>query len=104
MLDELQGRIDEARGTRDRLNGLLEAAMSVGRELALPEVLRGIVEAAVVLVDAEYGALGVIGDDQGFRRGRAPAAPSPRIVPGTAPKGLRDPFSAGQCRWRKVLA
>ncbi|MEU3265461.1 GAF domain-containing sensor histidine kinase [Streptomyces bacillaris] len=64
LLDELQGRIDEARGTRDRLNGLLEAVMSVGRELALPQVLRGIVEAAVVLVDAEYGALGVIGDDQ----------------------------------------
>ncbi|MFE1473765.1 GAF domain-containing protein [Streptomyces cyaneofuscatus] len=64
LLDELQGRIDEARGTRDRLNGLLEAVMSVGRELALPQVLRGIIEAAVVLVDAEYGALGVIGDDQ----------------------------------------
>ncbi|MYT99539.1 MULTISPECIES: GAF domain-containing sensor histidine kinase [unclassified Streptomyces] len=64
LLDELQGRIDEARGTRDRLDGLLEAVMSVGRELALPQVLRGIVEAAVVLVDAEYGALGVIGDDQ----------------------------------------
>ncbi|MFJ9690254.1 GAF domain-containing sensor histidine kinase [Streptomyces bacillaris] len=64
LLDELQGRIDEARGTRDRLNGLLEAVMSVGRELALPQVLRGIVEAAVVLVDAEYGALGVIGDDR----------------------------------------
>lgn len=33
--------------------------MSVGRELDLPQVLRGIVEAAVVLVDAEYRALGV---------------------------------------------
>ncbi|NEE59885.1 histidine kinase, partial [Streptomyces sp. SID8455] len=64
LLDELQGRIDEVRGTRDRLDGLLEAVLSVGRELALPQVLRGIVEAAVVLVDAEYGALGVIGDDQ----------------------------------------
>ncbi|MGW0750500.1 sensor histidine kinase [Streptomyces sp. NPDC002587] len=64
LLDELQVRIDEVRGTRDRLNGLLEAVMSVGRELDLPQVLRGIVEAAVVLVDAEYGALGVIGDDQ----------------------------------------
>ncbi|MFJ7153964.1 GAF domain-containing protein [Streptomyces sp. NPDC101118] len=62
LLDELQARIDEVRGTRDRLNGLLEAVMSVGRELDLPQVLRGIVEAAVVLVDAEYGALGVIGD------------------------------------------
>ncbi len=64
LLDELQVRMNEVRGTRDRLNGLLEAVMSVGRELDLPQVLRGIVEAAVVLVDAEYGALGVIGDDQ----------------------------------------
>ncbi|MFF7776853.1 GAF domain-containing protein [Streptomyces tanashiensis] len=63
LLDELQTRIDEVRGTRDRLTGLLEAVMSVGRELDLPQVLRGIVEAAVTLVDAEYGALGVIGDD-----------------------------------------
>ncbi|MFF0753110.1 GAF domain-containing protein [Streptomyces sp. NPDC004267] len=64
LLDELQVRIDEVRGTRDRLHGLLEAVMSVGRELDLPHVLRGIVEAAVTLVDAEYGALGVIGDDR----------------------------------------
>ncbi|MFE5177363.1 GAF domain-containing protein [Streptomyces sp. NPDC056634] len=64
LLDELQARMDEIRGTRDRLNGLLEAVMSVGRELDLPHVLRGIVEAAVILVDAEYGALGVIGDDK----------------------------------------
>lgn len=64
LLDEVQARIDEVRGTRDRLNGLLEAVMSVGRELDLSQVLRGIVEAAVTLVDAEYGALGVIGDDR----------------------------------------
>lgn len=64
LLDELQVRIDEVRGTRDHLNGLLEAVMSVGRELDLPQVLTGIVEAAVVLVDAEYAALGVIGDDR----------------------------------------
>lgn len=63
LLDEVQARIEEVRGTRDRLNGLLEAVMSVGRELDLPQVLRGIVEAAVTLVDAEYGALGVIGED-----------------------------------------
>ncbi|WP_407706059.1 sensor histidine kinase [Streptomyces yaizuensis] len=64
LIDELQSRIDEVRGSRDRLNGLLEAVLSVGRELDLPQVLRGIVEAAVALVDAEYGALGVIGDEQ----------------------------------------
>lgn len=64
LLDELQVRIDAVRGTRDRLHSLLEAVLSVGRELDLPQVLRSIVEAAVVLVDAEYGALGVIGGDQ----------------------------------------
>ncbi|MFJ3099767.1 histidine kinase, partial [Streptomyces hydrogenans] len=64
LLDELQARIEDVRGTRDRLTGLLEAVISVGRELDLPQVLRGIVEAAVSLVDAEYGALGVIGEDR----------------------------------------
>jgi signal transduction histidine kinase len=64
LLGELQVRIDAVRGTRDRLHSLLEAVLSVGRELDLPQVLRSIVEAAVVLVDAEYGALGVIGADR----------------------------------------
>ncbi|MFE0697754.1 GAF domain-containing protein [Streptomyces sp. NPDC059173] len=64
LLDELQVHIDRVRGARDRLNGLLDAVMSVGRELALPQVLRHIVESAVSLVDAEYGALGVVGGDQ----------------------------------------
>ncbi|MFE2206954.1 MULTISPECIES: sensor histidine kinase [Streptomyces] len=64
LLDELQVHINQVRGARDRLNGLLDAVMSVGRELALPQVLRDIVEAAVSLVDAEYGALGVVGSDQ----------------------------------------
>ncbi|MEU2108701.1 GAF domain-containing protein [Streptomyces sp. NPDC019507] len=64
LLEELQVRIDEVRGTRDRLNGLLEAVLSVGRGLDLSQVLREIVGAAVVLVDAEYGALGVIGGDK----------------------------------------
>ncbi|MFK0293290.1 GAF domain-containing protein [Streptomyces sp. NPDC090442] len=38
--------------------------MGLGRGLELPQVLRGIVEAAVALTDAEYGALGVVGDGQ----------------------------------------
>ncbi|WP_187363750.1 GAF domain-containing protein [Streptomyces piniterrae] len=38
--------------------------MDLGRGLELPQVLRGIVEAAVTLADAEYGALGVVGDGQ----------------------------------------
>ncbi|WP_432092419.1 GAF domain-containing protein [Streptomyces sp. bgisy100] len=62
-LDELQSRLDAARGARDRVHHLLEAVLSVGRELDLEHVLRRIVEAAVALVDARYGALGVIGPD-----------------------------------------
>ncbi|MER7674003.1 GAF domain-containing protein [Kitasatospora sp. NPDC096128] len=63
LLEELQARIDDARGTRDRVHSLLEAVLSVGRELDLTQVLRRIVEAAAVLVDARYAALGVIGPD-----------------------------------------
>ncbi|MED7955069.1 sensor histidine kinase [Streptomyces sp. BE303] len=64
LLDELQTRLDAARGTRDRVHSLLEAVLAVGRDLELAQALRHIVEAAVTLVDAEYGALGVIGDDR----------------------------------------
>ncbi|MEV7395314.1 GAF domain-containing sensor histidine kinase [Streptomyces sp. NPDC091215] len=63
LLDELQARLDAARGTRDRVHSLLEAVLSVGRELDLEQALHSIVEAAAVLVDAEYAALGVIGPD-----------------------------------------
>ncbi|MFC9329243.1 GAF domain-containing protein [Kitasatospora sp. NPDC057015] len=63
LLEELQARIDAARGTRDRVHSLLEAVLSVGRELDLTQALRRIVEAAAVLVDARYAALGVIGPD-----------------------------------------
>ncbi|MGQ4357630.1 sensor histidine kinase [Streptomyces drozdowiczii] len=64
LLGELQERLDEVRSTREKLGELLKAVMSVGQDLDLPQVLRTIVESAVTLVDAEYGALGVIGDDQ----------------------------------------
>ncbi|MFF6909674.1 GAF domain-containing protein [Streptomyces sp. NPDC012389] len=63
LLEELQARINAARGTRDRVHSLLEAVVSVGRELDLSQVLRRIVEAGAQLVDAQYGALGVIGPD-----------------------------------------
>ncbi|MGA5822294.1 GAF domain-containing protein [Kitasatospora sp. NPDC094028] len=63
LLEELQWRIDAARGTRDRVHSLLEAVLAVGRELDLGQALHRIVEAAADLVDARYGALGVIGPD-----------------------------------------
>jgi signal transduction histidine kinase len=43
-----------------QLRRLLEAVMALGSELSLPVVLRRIVEIAVELVDADYGALGVL--------------------------------------------
>ncbi|MFI8192627.1 GAF domain-containing protein [Streptomyces sp. NPDC085946] len=63
LLEELQARLDTARGTQDRVHNLLEAVLSVGRELDLEQALHGIVEAAAALVDAQYAALGVIGPD-----------------------------------------
>ena len=43
---------------------LLDAVTSIGTDLSLPIVLRRIVESARTLVSADYGALGVIGEDQ----------------------------------------
>jgi len=63
LLEELQARLGAARGTRDRVHSLLEAVLSVGRDLNLEQALYSIVEAAATLVDAEYAALGVIGPD-----------------------------------------
>ncbi|MGW1997684.1 GAF domain-containing protein [Embleya sp. NPDC001921] len=68
LLDELQAHVEVVRATRDRVNGLLEAVLSVGSDLDLETVLRRIVESAVTLVDAEYGALGVIGDEERLAR------------------------------------
>ena len=64
LLSELQARLEAVLSTRDRMHGLLEAVVAVGSGLELEAMLRRIVEAAVDLVDARYGALGVIGEDQ----------------------------------------
>ena len=62
LLAELQVRLQAVLSTRDRVQALLEAVVAVGSQLDLEIVLRRIVEAAVGLVNARYGALGVIGD------------------------------------------
>jgi signal transduction histidine kinase len=64
LLAELQTRLQAVLATRDRMRGLLEAVVAISSGLELDAMLRRIVEAAVELVDAKYGALGVIGDDQ----------------------------------------
>ena len=63
LLDELQPRLSDRRATRDRVHALLQAVLAVGSDLDLQTVLRRITEAASTLVDARYGALGVIGSD-----------------------------------------
>ena len=62
LLSELQARLQAVLATRDRMRGLLEAVVAIGSGLDLESTLRRIVETAVGLVDATYGALGVIGD------------------------------------------
>lgn len=62
LLAELQVRLQAVLDTRDRVNALFEAVLAVGTNLDIEVVLRGIVEAAVSLVDARYGAMGVVGE------------------------------------------
>jgi signal transduction histidine kinase len=63
LLGELQERAVVISAAADRLRVLLETVLTVGAGLELPAVLRAIVEGACRLVDAQYGALGVIGPD-----------------------------------------
>jgi signal transduction histidine kinase len=65
LLTELQARLDTVLATRDRVHALLEAVVSIGSDLDLETVLRRITEAATALVEARYGALGVIGEGGG---------------------------------------
>jgi signal transduction histidine kinase len=44
----------------ERLRTLVAAMLAVGSDLSLPAVLRRIVESALTLIDARYGALGVL--------------------------------------------
>jgi two-component system, NarL family, sensor histidine kinase DevS len=62
LLAELQVRLQAVVATRDRVNALFDAVVAVGMNLDIEVVLRGIVESAVSLVDAQYGAMGVIGE------------------------------------------
>ena len=50
-------------GQRDRTERLLEAGLALSSELSLPVILQRIVDLAVDLTGARYGALGVLGPD-----------------------------------------
>src|SRR5262245_59428982 len=60
LLAEVQQRLAEIVATRDRMQRLLDAVLAVATGLELDSTLRTIVAAAVDLVDARYGALGVL--------------------------------------------
>ncbi|MEV0651059.1 GAF domain-containing sensor histidine kinase [Phytomonospora sp. NPDC050363] len=64
LLEELLTRVRDITLGRERLGGLLDAVVSIGSDLELPAVLDRIVTAACKLVDARYGALGVLGHDR----------------------------------------
>jgi signal transduction histidine kinase len=64
LLGDLQSRLVEIVRTRDRLQGLLDAVVAVGAGLELEGTLKRIVRTAVELVDARYGALGVVSVDE----------------------------------------
>jgi signal transduction histidine kinase len=64
LLHEVTERLEEIAASQDKLHGLLDAVVGVAGGLELPATLRRIVEAAVRLVDAQFGALGVIGADR----------------------------------------
>ena len=63
LLDDLQQQVAQVRAARDRVHTLLDAVLAVGSDLDLEVVLHRIVESAVSVVDAQYGALGVLGEE-----------------------------------------
>jgi signal transduction histidine kinase len=63
LLNELREREEASSLAQQRLTALLDAVMAVTADLELGDVLTRIVHAACELVDAKYGALGVLGPD-----------------------------------------
>lgn len=66
LLDEVQDRLSVVARTQARVQHLLDAFLSVSTGLDLDSTLRRIVEAAAGLVEARYGALGVLGAGGGL--------------------------------------
>ena len=66
LLAEVQDRIGRIADARIQADGLLDAMLVITSGLDLEVTLRSIVESAVKLVDAQYGALGVRGEGHGL--------------------------------------
>jgi signal transduction histidine kinase len=66
LLGQLVDRAGEVMAAQGRLRGLLKANQAITSDLALPVVLRRVVEAARTLLDARYAALGVLAPEGGL--------------------------------------
>ncbi|HET6502899.1 MAG TPA: GAF domain-containing protein [Amycolatopsis sp.] len=64
LVDQVRDRIEDLAEHRERVNGLVEALLSVGSGLELDATLQHIVRAAVELADCRFGALGVLRQDR----------------------------------------
>ncbi|MET0725144.1 MAG: GAF domain-containing protein [Leifsonia sp.] len=67
-LTDLVDRARDVLRTQGRLRALVRANQAVVSQLDLPAVLRAIVDAAVELVGARYGALGVVAEHGGLEQ------------------------------------
>ena len=91
LLDELLSRVEQVRATRNRVQQLLQGVLAVSGGLELDQVLHTIIETAADLVDARYGALGVIGGDQADRLERfvtTGLSPAEIVTIGPYPTGM----------------
>ncbi|MGY1688277.1 GAF domain-containing protein [Geodermatophilus sp. SYSU D00804] len=66
LVDEVQDRLTAVARSQERIQNLLDAFLSVSSGLDLETTLRRIVESACDLVDARYGALGVLAPEGGL--------------------------------------
>jgi hypothetical protein len=63
-LDLIAEQLNALTRAEEALRGLLDSVLTISRELELPAVLRRVVETAMDLVDARYGALGVLDQEK----------------------------------------
>src|SRR3954454_9000719 len=68
LIDQLIDRAGDVKRAQGRLRALLRAIETVTGDLSLELVLRNVVESACELASAQYGALGVIGNDGGLEQ------------------------------------
>jgi signal transduction histidine kinase len=90
LVDERHDRRHAVARGQNRMQGLFEAFLDVSTGLDLDVTLRHIVEAAVALIDAQYGTLGLL-DDGGVMVAFVHVGPDPEPAPEPRPLRSVDP-------------